>query len=115
MQNKNMASLASKKPFGPRVRHESTHRNVQIDVKSLNEVCETPVVVHWRVDIIAPQPFAQPAHPKQQPSKVLHRRTVQKPVSVQPQELYFDTEQVKGRGLFGLFRSKHQDMLVDHN
>jgi hypothetical protein len=34
--------------------------------------------VLWRFNIVNPQPFARPAHPKQQRSKVLHRRSVQR-------------------------------------
>lgn len=93
-------------PFGPRVRK-------YIDSIETLEKKRPTTVVH----IVAPQPFVSPAHPKQQPSKVLHRQVVRHPhkrVEQQIAELpsveqYYEPVQQPGRlrtalqSCFGLF------------
>lgn len=73
------------RPFGPRVRKPADAPRSVIRQKSPSSTRDKK---HNVVHVIAPQPYASPAHPKQQQSMVLRRQAVKRPVK-QTQEHQF--------------------------
>lgn len=65
----------SRQPFGPRVA-DIVVKPPSVTPKPLPQEIDTS---NFNVQVVAPQPYARPAHPKQQQSKVLHRRSVKTP------------------------------------